>query len=141
MVKQTNDELVAFYEIPGRAPGVYMKRGDDTGGDYCRKSIWSVTADGIRNVVQQFDNAMCDLADGTIQPDRQTTLPTLEGVEGAASIGAENAAGREQHHRGFGVRHLDGELTAHRLFEGPDLPPWRSGPSAFLCPVLEPDWA
>ena len=97
LVVQTDDELVAFYEIPGRAPGVYMKRGDGTGGDYCRKSIWSVTDDGIRNVVQQFDNAMCDLEDSTLQPDRQTTLLTLDGVEGAASIVAENAAGRDLH--------------------------------------------
>lgn len=90
---------VAFYEIPGKHPSVYIPRADNA-ANQCRKSTWTVEDGTLRNVVEKYTDTMCDLNDSTNIPASTTTAVRLDGLTTGSTIIADNLAGRDLHYQG-----------------------------------------
>ena len=92
-----NDNNAVFYELPGRAPGVYQERGNGGFRTDCRKSVWNLTDGTLTNKVSYFNNEHCDLGTNPGTAATSSNTISVDGFAEDSSFVAENSAGRDLH--------------------------------------------
>lgn len=90
-----SDTSAVFYELPGRAPGVYQERGNGGFRSDCRKSVWRISSGTLTNTVSYFNNEHCDLGTTPGTAASSTNTIKVDGFPANAAFVAENAAGRD----------------------------------------------